>query len=754
LTKCSCFATVTASQHLKTKKGNQKMSEKAPSASVEINTSNPDFDQLDMRTYKNGAKHVYNVGKDGKKRHISNNDVLTSYGYNPDGSKIEDASNETQDTTESVENSATDTSTSGIRPIEAGEFERDLEYGPENSDPNHPDYLPTGVMAIEPHTFADGETTSATSTPEGEDDDEVVIDDGDVIPTDINSGERTRVHESVDKGDIVRFRDKSGKLREWEVRSIGNPDKDGDRGVLLRNTDGSGDEHIRTYEGLLDALEEGPVESNATNATPEGDPRTRIGEAINTRMNELMENGMSEEDAHAQAHDEFWGGDVHENDEDEGGDDGEGDPNQIEFTPSPELSELNQMLDAAQHRYAEATSRSRNSTFGRFLKEDSKFMGIVGKLTGMQKLINKLKNSEKVQNWTTENDKNRQFLGDAETIAAKEEYDKLYQEVAVLTGQELEAAGLSAELAKSWALYGETERDKALAFDIADRREANSKSTNGFVNWWVNAKGWKGKLAKAGLVGVAGIAAGAGVGVLGGGFLAAAIAGGVTGNAIAGYVTKRRANSISKETGRTLAQDQAIGDHAEAATNIVDSYATDQVSLSPSESIARTEQTTDDEMIGNRRRRRAAIAIGKAGAVFGLGQYHNLFGDKPKPADPTTPKPKDPKTPTPKDPTPKPPEVAPKPPTPEVPRPQFDVEPGSGFEREISQYFANNGKPISGSEAHKLYQSLEQTYGPNGLIKPSETYLRSGTDFGISRPGMYEVADGPAKVLSDWLAAK
>lgn len=731
------------------------MSEKAPSTSVEISTSNPDFDQLDMRTYKNGAKHVYSKDKDGKKRHISNNDVLASYGYNPDGSKIE-GSNDTQDVAGTVASATSETSKSGIRPIEDGEFERDLEYGPENSDPNHPDYLPTGVMAIEPHTFADPtETTNTTSSSENEDNDEIIIDDGGVVPTNVNTGERTRVHESVDKGDIVRFRDKNGKLREWEVRSIGNVDKDGDRGVLLRNTDGSGDEHIRTYEGLLDALEEGPVEGSATGATPEVDPRTRIGEAINTRMNELMENGMSEEDAHAQAHDEFWGGDIHNGNETD--DDDEETPEQVTFVPSQELVELTGMLKQAQDRYAEATSRSRNSTFGRFLKEDSKFMGIVGKLTGMQALINKLKNSEKVQNWTAENDSNREFFGDAETIDAKEEYERLYEQVSMLTGQEVEAAGMSAELAQAWAMYSETERDKDLAFDIADRREANSKSTNGFVNWWVNAKGWKGKLAKAGLVGAAGIAAGVGIGIAGGGFLAAAIAGGVTGNAIAGYVTKRRANSISKETGRTLAQDQAVGDHAIATADIQASYAVGKDSVSPSESVARTEQTTDDEMIGNRRRRRAAIAIGKLGATLGMGGLKHFTHDKPK--DPTTPKPKDPKTPTPKDPTPTPkppetPDVAPKPPTPEVPRPQFDVEPGSGFEREISQYFANNGKPISGSEAHKLYQSLEQTYGPNGLIKPSETYLRSGTDYGISRPGMYEVADGPAKVLSDWLAAK
>ena len=67
------------------------------------------FEKLDQMTYKNGADHVYGVDKEGKKTHISNDDVLEAYGYDP---------NQTQDSNDpfTPDPSATSLDTTPERP--------------------------------------------------------------------------------------------------------------------------------------------------------------------------------------------------------------------------------------------------------------------------------------------------------------------------------------------------------------------------------------------------------------------------------------------------------------------------------------------------------------------------------------------------------------------------------------------------------------------------------------------------------------
>lgn len=139
------------------------------SESIKINTAPEglDADSLSQDTYNNGAKHVYAV-KDGKKKHISHDDVLEAYGYDPADSAenwskrsgtAEDPGTVDEDPGVTTPGA---TGTGELRPVEDGEYGDDYLSRPENSDPDHEDYLPVGVMAHEPHTFADAPEGSRT----------------------------------------------------------------------------------------------------------------------------------------------------------------------------------------------------------------------------------------------------------------------------------------------------------------------------------------------------------------------------------------------------------------------------------------------------------------------------------------------------------------------------------------------------------------------------------------------------------------
>jgi len=78
------------------------------------------------------------------------------------------------------------------------------------------------------------------------------------------------------------------------------------------------DREARENEAGVGAGSNTPGETGNGSGDEESDPRRKIGEAIETRMKELMDGGMSESDAHAQAHDEFWGAKPYENDKEPG----------------------------------------------------------------------------------------------------------------------------------------------------------------------------------------------------------------------------------------------------------------------------------------------------------------------------------------------------------------------------------------------------------------------------------------------------
>lgn len=520
-----------------------------------------------------------------------------------------------------------------IRPVRDGEL--DDSYFGDYSETSNAVEPAIGPMAHEPYTFADdeaGATGNGNNTNEGP-------------GTGSKSETKTRVAESVSEGDVVRFRDKDGKLKEWKVVKIGNPDKYGDRGVLVRNTDGSGEEQSRFYDGLLDAMEEGPVEApSGVTSTDETDPRTKIGKAVEKRMQELMDGGMSESDAHAQAHDEFWGADFHEggsDDDDEGG---------SEIVQLPEVDPaLIERLDAARSRYAELTAKSRKSYLGRFFKPDTQVGGILGKIPGMQKLVagwNKIKASKPVQNLAEGLSSMRRF--NAETELAKQQYEEAYTALAKATAAELQRVGWEEDVVRSLSLIGNIKQDQLLEDEIAFQRQDQSKSTNFFVNWWVSQKGLKGKLKKASVV----IAAGAVTGLTGGllaGATGAFIAGGAAGFGIGKHVTGRRANGIDGE-GWTVATRQAAEDRAVKEAGIKAAHEVDGVG-SVEDITGRTEARTDEEMMGNRKRVRTATALGAAAGkgVFRIKEaltpdhvtekphYRNPGHDRPDPGIDHTP---------------------------------------------------------------------------------------------------------------------
>lgn len=307
-----------------------------------------------------------------------------------------------------------------------------------------------------------------------------------------------------------------------------------------------------------------------------------------------------------------------------------------ESDSSAELAELQRQFTEVQDALAEATAKTRDSSLGRFLKSDSRVGGILGKITGIQWLVNKVRSSETVQRWANSNDEKRQLLGDARTKQLTEQYKNLSTLLALRAGAEMAEAGIDEETAKAYGKAGEIWQNDVLERKIAEERNKRSKKTNKFVNWWVNAKGWKGKLAKAGIVAGGGLLMGAGVGVVGGGYLAATAAGALWGNTIAGYVTKRRANSIDKATGKTLAETQRDEDMVAAGAEIARRHDAGEVTLRADASTEKIDERSDSEVIGNRRRRRAAIGLGVAAAKLGLLGYRtaettwdNLFGDRP-----------------------------------------------------------------------------------------------------------------------------
>jgi len=644
------------------------MSEKAPTVNTEM------IDDL-VKVDKNGKARR----EDGK--FLSNHQVEMVDEYQD---VIRDNMDEYSDAPkEQAERLATDTTegsaptnTGELRPIEDGEYGENYMAYPENTDPNHPDYLPVGAMAHEPWTLANNHEGATTATPRTSERDHEVIDDGGVVTNTPSNGRY-----SYDGKDLH-----NGGREDMNPTAGRTPENGGYDGPV---EPGSEIEPV----GPSDIEPIGPTDIV---------PAEKPGELVQM----------------------------------------------IEVDPA-----VIERLDIARSRYAETTAKSRKSYLGRFFKPDTQVGGLLGKIPGMQKAVDKwndIKASKPVQGFADKLSSVRSF--NAETEAAQQEYEEAYTALSEATAAELQRVGWEEEVVQSLSLIGNIAQDAKLEDQILYQRQLQSKKTNGFVNFWVSQQGLKGKFMKAGAV----VGIGAAVGLTGGlfaGATAAYIAGGAAGASVGKHVTSRRANGINKHNGLTVAVEQSRGDSAVAEADIRARHTLDGVG-SVEDITKTTEASTDAEMMRNRKRVRTATALGAAAGkgVFKLKEFFDhRYRDPSRPPE----APKDPTPPeAPKDPTPQPPKTpdVPKPPTPEAPKGlQFNVEPGSGFEREFRQFFEANGKPIDGQQAHDLYKHFESTVGSDNIIKPLDTYARAAGDTGISSPGMAEWSPEAERVLTSLL---
>lgn len=634
----------------------------------------------------NGEKIAIILSKDGKEEQIIPYSALQRNAVEVPAPLESDDSAPTE---------AAVASKSSLRPVADGEFGDDYLGREENSDPEHPDYLPVGAMAHEPWTFADeadadvatgnndptnnpGDDaevpTDVTETPTGE----VVVDDGNQPGTDIelvsdgsNTGSERPSGVYGRKGE-----DLFGGGRE--TPGVANPETP---------LDLSGDQHPE-YDG--------PVE-----------PGSEIELAGPTDIEHVPT------------------------------------PGEIQQRPEVDPAFV-ERLDLARSRYAEMTAKSRKSYLGRFLKNDTKVGGILAKIPGVSKAVD-VWNAAK-QKVSGKSEKADALFFEKDVLEAKAEYEEAYNALSDATKAELERVGFDAESITWLSTVGNIGQDSRLESEIAAQREAQSGKTNTFVNFWVNQKGFKGKLLKGVIVlGAGGLTAGIFAGAA-----AAYVAGGAAGFGIAKHVTGRRANAVDAE-GRTLARTQSFEDHRQKHADITAAHNAN--GAGSVEDITKTvESRTDEEVLGNRRRMRTAVAIGSLGgrAAFGAKNLLDNIFDKPK-KTPDAPKPEPapdaPKPPRPEEPTATPPE-APKPPTPEeINGRMFNVESGNGFTHEIQDFAQANGTQVDGQKAFDIYNEAIAKFGENGLIEPTGTYARSAGDFGISSPGGAAWKPGVAEFL-------
>ncbi|HMS31532.1 MAG TPA: hypothetical protein PJ984_04005 [Candidatus Saccharibacteria bacterium] len=424
----------------------------------------------------------------------------------------------------------------------------------------------------------------------------------------------------------------------------------------------------------------------------------------------------------------------------------EGGPTEIVRIPEvdPQLVEA---LNVVRTRYAQETAKSRKSYLGRFLQSDTQVGGIIAKIPGVKQAVdgwNKVKAS-KVVAGTSEYLDAKVF--EKSLIEARTAYENAYNALSAATATELSNVGWDEETVAKLSLIGNISQDARFEEEVLYQRQAQSKDTNKFVNWWVGQKGFTGKLKKAGVVVAAGAATGLTAGIFAGA-TAAFIAGGVAGGSIGNHVTKRRANSVD-EFGLTLAVRQSRTDRTLKNAAIIGRHEGEGIG-SVNDIINRTEGRTDDEMLGNRKRIRTATLLGAA-AGKGAFKLKELF-DGSSDGAPKTPN-------SPKKPQPKAPETTPEAPAAEpIPRPEvpingreFYVDSGHGFTHEIQEFAQANGSNVDARKAFDMYNEAVAKFGEDGLIEPVGTYLRDAGDFGISAPGNAQWKPGVAEFFKSKL---
>lgn len=258
------------------------------------------------------------------------------------------------------------------------------------------------------------------------------------------------------------------------------------------------------------------------------------------------------------------------------------------------LGRMQTNLRLAEHDYAKRTAKSRKSYLGRFCQGQTRIGRTILKIPGAKQIVEST---------------NEHF--DTKTRAAREEYERQFDELGARLADGLRELGYEEEQIRALATVGVILRSSTLEQLIIGERKDMSKESNKFVNWWVNSKGLKSKVAKAGIVAGAGLLTGAIAGLALPAY-ASLLAGGAAGGVIARHVTRRRANVVGAD-GKTLSFNQAKADQLQERQFVEESY--QEGEFPRVEDITdRVEYRTDDEMLGNRRRMKAAVAIGK---VFG-----------------------------------------------------------------------------------------------------------------------------------------
>lgn len=256
---------------------------------------------------------------------------------------------------------------------------------------------------------------------------------------------------------------------------------------------------------------DGPEGKPPGGDTPDDDkdPLRRIGEAVEGRMHEMQEEGSTESEAHADAHDEFWGKKPESGD---GG--GEDDPAAPEKITSPELEAAEAKVEEARVELARMKAGRERTTF--FSREFSK-----------KKLA-----------------------------AAEAAYDKAVSEAGAIAVDLLREKGVEGQELVQAIHFGAFSEVTSLIdkqFDIEKEKSEGSKFAF-FYKWWKDqGMSLKGKLMKGGAMAAIGIPIGVGTAIV-----AAPIAAGA---GVAGAVGLGVSRGISKGL-----VGNAVRRNAEAAT--------------------------------------------------------------------------------------------------------------------------------------------------------------------------------------------
>ncbi len=325
------------------------------------------------------------------------------------------------------------------------------------------------------------------------------------------------------------------------------------------------------------------------------DPRGKIGEVINQRIDELKEDGSTEADAHAEAHDEFWGRSP------EASEPIDDDPSTPEGPTSPELIAANEAVDEARTELARLRAGRESATF--FSRKFSK---------------------KKLE-------------------AAFERYEEAKAEAGAIAVDLLREQGLEGDELVSAINYGSMQEVTKLIQEQygIEKEKIEGKRLKRFYDWW-NKQGTKffsfGTVKKGMVMAAIGIPLGVGAAVVAAPLLGAAGLGAGAGLAVARSVSKGL-------VGNTIRRNAEAGDaaHAKAvdrhqrAKGLVDR--SEEASKPLMDSILNdlAKRQTIDTKHGNDRRAATAMAVGAGGAILGYmaaeGVAHIWPGGSPNPPE-------------------------------------------------------------------------------------------------------------------------